>query len=846
MNTYTGGVAKLLLLFCFFAFTVARITAQSASIAGSTSNASFNATVSFSETVTAAPGDTLYNNYIWYSRPDGSTGLIMSTYTDYYYQNSRTTSGSMVLDQSGQWLFYAYGYTGDAPSTQMVIQSAPFAVNVAAPPIPAGASISSSTTNAVFGQLVTLTETVRAAEGDSLYNNYIWFSRPDGTTGIMMDTYVDYYYQNSRTASGALGLNQTGTWSFYAYGYTGDAPRSGQVIQSSPVTISVGPPPAPSISSPLSVSYAQRQPVDYVIVATQNPTSFNASGLPPGVTVNTATGALVGRVTASGNFTSTISAINGSGTTSATLNWSVAAAVINAAATLSTGSIQQGGTVRITREGTTNFPEGWTELKVFPPNGATAIDLGNQPLHTWTDWKPASGPGTYTFQYRVADVYYNYPSVDQWMYLIVDPQAHTLPYVTSFEPAEGFIMGNLHPQFGWLVQRGAADVLSGIGVSGAGLRLYGGSQIAEVKKFFSGSQNPVFLEVYAKPATAAVATSSSIIDFGSSKLGFVATGGQGAVMAYNGDGNGGGTWMDTGARFAINGAGQAIAWQRLTVQHDYIAHTWNLILNSTRVATNTRMLFNSATSFTDLTLYGHTSQDAYLDSLTVSATNPFPPSGPPPISAFTAVTDTSGTFNWAAPSSTVPIVNYDLQMNGASLGTVSTNSKVITGLRPSTSYTLSVRANNSAGFSSTWASATLTTLADRTAPTVPTGLQVSALSYTSFTLNWTASSDLVGVTGYEVKRDTTSLGTASGLSMNLTGLTSGTTYQMSVRARDAAGNWSSWSSVLSVSTLLNPMADADGDGIPNGVEQALGLDPSKVNAIDNTNGTVKIKVHTPR
>ena len=89
---------------------------------------------------------------------------------------------------------------------------------------------------------------------------------------------------------------------------------------------------------------------------------------------------------------------------------------------------------------------------------------------------------------------------------------------------------------------------------------------------------------------------------------------------------------------------------------------------------------------------------------------------------------------------------------------------------------------------------------DTQAPSVPSGLSSSNITQNSFTLNWTASSDNVGVTGYEVFRNGTSIGTPSTNSFNVTGLSAGTAYNMTVRARDAAGNWSAQSSALSVTT----------------------------------------------
>ncbi|MDX2185996.1 MAG: malectin domain-containing carbohydrate-binding protein [Opitutaceae bacterium] len=89
---------------------------------------------------------------------------------------------------------------------------------------------------------------------------------------------------------------------------------------------------------------------------------------------------------------------------------------------------------------------------------------------------------------------------------------------------------------------------------------------------------------------------------------------------------------------------------------------------------------------------------------------------------------------------------------------------------------------------------------DAQAPSVPSGLAASNIASTSFTLSWTASTDNVAVTGYEVLRNGTVVSSPTTTSVTVTGLSSSTTYSMQVRARDAAGNWSAPSSALSVTT----------------------------------------------
>lgn len=90
---------------------------------------------------------------------------------------------------------------------------------------------------------------------------------------------------------------------------------------------------------------------------------------------------------------------------------------------------------------------------------------------------------------------------------------------------------------------------------------------------------------------------------------------------------------------------------------------------------------------------------------------------------------------------------------------------------------------------------------DTTPPSVPTDLASADITSDGFTVTWTASTDNVGVTAYEVFLNNVSQGTVTVTSKTFTGLTANTAYSVKVRARDAAANWSSQSSALVVNTL---------------------------------------------
>jgi bacillolysin len=95
----------------------------------------------------------------------------------------------------------------------------------------------------------------------------------------------------------------------------------------------------------------------------------------------------------------------------------------------------------------------------------------------------------------------------------------------------------------------------------------------------------------------------------------------------------------------------------------------------------------------------------------------------------------------------------------------------------------------------------VSTTADTTAPSTPASLAASGTTATSTNLSWTASTDNVGVTGYNVYNGTTLVTSLTGTSGTVSGLTASTAYTFTIKARDAAGNLSASSNAVSVTTL---------------------------------------------
>ncbi len=193
----------------------------------------------------------------------------------------------------------------------------------------------------------------------------------------------------------------------------------------------------------------------------------------------------------------------------------------------------------------------------------------------------------------------------------------------------------------------------------------------------------------------------------------------------------------------------------------------------------------------------------------VDSSAPTAPAG----AAASNVAATSATVSWSASTDNVGVTGYRIFNGSTQIGsTTGALSYNLTGLTSNTAYNITVKAVDAAGNVSAASNAvSFTTLnvsgPDTQAPSAPTGLHVMGTSTsTTIPLMWNASTDNVGVTGYQVFNGNTLVATVSGstLSYNVTGLTANTAYAFTVKAVDAAGNVSAASNVTNVTTPAAP------------------------------------------
>src|SRR5882724_4951247 len=138
---------------------------------------------------------------------------------------------------------------------------------------------------------------------------------------------------------------------------------------------------------------------------------------------------------------------------------------------------------------------------------------------------------------------------------------------------------------------------------------------------------------------------------------------------------------------------------------------------------------------------------------------------------------------------------------------------------------------------------------DTQAPTAPTNLTPNVISSTQINLSWTAASDNVGVTSYQVESCSGAscsnfavIGTPTTTSFNNTGLTGSTVYRFRVLAKDAAGNSSAYSSIVNATTNDGQAPTAPTNLVPN-VVSSTQINLSWTASTDNV-GVVSYQVES--
>lgn len=155
-------------------------------------------------------------------------------------------------------------------------------------------------------------------------------------------------------------------------------------------------------------------------------------------------------------------------------------------------------------------------------------------------------------------------------------------------------------------------------------------------------------------------------------------------------------------------------------------------------------------------------------------------------------------LSWTASNDNVGITGYNIYIDGVFKTRVVGISYIVNKLNLGTEYTFEAEALDAAGNKSGRASLTLSTIDDETAPSVPKNL-TALPSEISIALSWTASTDNIGIAGYNVYVNGVFRAKIGKTSYVIENLDASTEYMLELQAFDASGNKSEKAS-LTVST----------------------------------------------
>lgn len=124
---------------------------------------------------------------------------------------------------------------------------------------------------------------------------------------------------------------------------------------------------------------------------------------------------------------------------------------------------------------------------------------------------------------------------------------------------------------------------------------------------------------------------------------------------------------------------------------------------------------------------------------------------------------------------------------------------------------------------------------DSQSPSVPSGLQATAVSSSRIDLVWNSSSDNVGVDGYRIYRGGIQIAVAADLAYSDVGLTASTGYAYQVSAFDAAGNASPLSDAVTATTFpITSRAFRPGDRVRTVEQVSIRSAPSVLGSVIGT------------
>lgn len=274
------------------------------------------------------------------------------------------------------------------------------------------------------------------------------------------------------------------------------------------------------------------------------------------------------------------------------------------------------------------------------------------------------------------------------------------------------------------------------------------------------------------------------------------------------------------------------AWQTLATYTDGITAFESVTFSIPETSSTFQFAFHAYSN------YGY---GVVIDSVSLTAGSVVVPCATPTNVTATNATEGSVVVSWNGSAS-----QYEIEVTNTAAGTTTTYTAnaspyTVAGLNSETNYSVKVRALCEGGETSNWStSASFSTTAPAPCNT-PTGLSVTNRAGNNITIAWEGTAAQYEIEATNTRNNTVTNYTTTETTYMITGLSSGTTYSIRVRAICSANNTSEWTAPVEGTT-------AGQNGISD-VEAANAIriypNPTSVSTtinIEGVNGVVKIDI----
>ncbi len=264
----------------------------------------------------------------WSQQGSKLVGTDGSTSTNQGYSACLSADGNTAIiggfgnnsDQGAAWVFTRSGSTWSQQGTKLVGSG-----NVGAAKQGNSVSVNADGNRAMIGGF---------ADNSSI--GAAWIFTRSGSTWTQSNKLVGTGNSGSSGQGVSVSLSADGSTAIAGGNWDNSNQGAAWVFAQGP----------PTITSETFVISPSGSATSYNIIANNSPTSFNASGLPTGMSLNTTTGEIsISNITAIGRYVITLYATNAAGTGTATLNYYIANGWIGGTGNWSNNSNWSAGTV---------------------------------------------------------------------------------------------------------------------------------------------------------------------------------------------------------------------------------------------------------------------------------------------------------------------------------------------------------------------------------------------------------------------------------------------------------------------------------------------------------------------